>query len=195
MSCSVWQIVGKACYLIDELAMKNPHNTTKGVCNEFKRKYFAHKAGVFIYGDPSGKQQDTRSEKGYNDFKIIRNELDSFHPIERVASSHPPVVMRGNFINEIFANNFDNISINLYENSVYLKNDLLFGKEASDGTKLKEKVKGEEGTTHEKYHHFSDTMDYLICEAFKDEFRQFQSGGSILSRTPIRPIINTKSKY
>lgn len=195
MSCSVWQIVGKACYLIDELAMKNPHNTTKGVCNEFKRKYFAHKGGLFIYGDPSGKQQDTRSEKGYNDYKIIRNELDIFKPIERIGNAHPPVVMRGNFINDIFANSYADISINLFEDSVYLKNDLLFGKEASDGTKLKEKVKGEDGSTHEKYHHFSDTMDYLICEAFRSEFQQFQNGGSAMTRTPIRPNNNQPNRY
>jgi phage terminase large subunit len=170
MSCSVWQIVGKACYLIDEIAMKSPQNSTKWVCNEFKSKYFAHQGGLFIYGDPSGHNEDTRSEAGHNDYKLIMSELSMLKPTKRVASLHPPVAMRGNFINEIFANNYADISINLFENSVYLKNDLLFGKEASDGTKLKEKVKGEDGSTYEKYHHFSDTMDYLICEAFKEYY-------------------------
>jgi hypothetical protein len=195
MSCSVWQIVGKACYLIDELAMKTPQNTTKGVCNEFKRKYFAHTGGLFIYGDPSGKHEDTRTEVGYNDYTIIRNELEIFKPDLRIATSAPPVVMRGNFINEIFANNFADISILLFENSIYLKNDLLFGKEASDGTKFKEKVKGEDGSTHEKYHHFSDGMDYMICEAFKDEFQRFQKGGTALTRTPIRPFNQQPNRY
>lgn len=195
MSCSIWQIVGKACYLIDELAMKNPYNTTKGVCNEFKRKYFAHRGGLFVYGDPSGKQQDTRSEKGHNDYKIIQNELDMFKPVLRVATMHPPVAMRGNFINEIFANNYADISINLFSESVYLKNDLLFGKEASDGTKLKEKVKGEDGATYEKYFHIADSMDYMICEAFKGEFQQYQNGSGTAMRRPISQPINTKSKY
>jgi phage terminase large subunit len=195
MSCSVWQIVGKACYLIDEFAMKTPQNSTKGVCTAFKANYFAHKGGLFVYGDPSGRNEDTRSEKGYNDYKIIQSELSMFMPSLRVATLHPPVAMRGNFINEIFANNYGDISINLFENSVYLKNDLLFGKEASDGTKLKEKVKGEDGSTYEKYHHFSDTLDYLICEAFKREFSDYQNGGGVTTRTPIRRSINVNNKY
>lgn len=195
MSCSVWQIVGKACYLIDEFAMKTPQNSTKGVCTAFKSKYFAHKGGLFVYGDPSGRNEDTRSEKGYNDYKIIQSELSMFMPSLRVATLHPPVAMRGNFINEVFANNYGDISINLFENSVYLKNDLLFGKEASDGTKLKEKVKGEDGSTYEKYHHFSDNMDYLMCEAFKREFSDYQNGGGVTTRTPIRKSINQNNKY
>jgi len=195
MSCSIWQIVGKAVYLIDELAMKNPYNTTKGVCNEFKRKYFAHKGGLFVYGDPSGKNSDTRSEKGFNDFKIITNELEIFKPTLRVATLHPPVAMRGNFINEIYANNIFDISINLFENSIYLKNDMLFGKEASDGTKLKEKVKAEDGSTHEKYHHFSDTLDYLMCEAFRNEFAQYQNGSGNIMRRPVIKDLNTKNKF
>lgn len=195
MSATLWQIVGNAVYLIDEFAMKTPFNTTKGVCKAFKEKYFRHGGGLFIYGDPSGKQQDTRGEKGYNDYRIIANELESFKPVERVASAHPPVVMRGMFINDIFLNQFDNISINLFENSVYLKNDLLFGKEASDGTKLKEKVKENE-VTYEKYHHHSDSMDYFICKAFEGSFAKFQHGeGSLFNRQMGRSPINEQKKY
>lgn len=190
MSCSVWQVVGKAIYLIDEIAGKSPNNSTKSICNEFKKRYFRHVGGLFVYGDRNGKNEDTRTDKGQNDFKIISQELSVFRPVERVPTMNPSVAMRGNFINDIFANQFDDISINLYENSVYLKNDLLFGKEDSDGTKLKEKVK-ENDVTYEKYHHFSDTMDYFICKAFASSYQKFQTGDNTIFNRRIGR--NTKS--
>lgn len=175
MSASVWQVEGKMIYQIDEIAMVNPKNDTQSLCQEFIRKYNSHTSGLFIYGDPSGKNEDTRSEKGHNDYKIIMRELTKYHPSLRVASSHPPVSMRGKFINSIFESYFDELRIFINESSTYLKNDLLFGKEASDGTKLKEKIKVD-SVQYEKYHHFSDGFDYFICEAFKNSFLKYQSG-------------------
>ena len=84
--------------------------------------------------------------------------------------------MRGQFINSIFDYNFNGLYIYINEKSVYLKNDLLFGKEAADGTKHKEKVKGANGTSYEKYHHFSDNFDYFICEAWAEHFETYQNG-------------------
>lgn len=175
MSCSVWQIVGHRVYNIDEIAMRSPDNTTSKTCKEFTRRYNSHNTGLFIYGDPSGKNEDTRSEKGFNDFHIIQRELDKFNPVVRVASTHPPVHLRGQWINSAFEGNVNDLEIYINESSVFLKNDLLFGKEASDGTKLKEKVKVD-GVSYEKYHHFSDGMDYFLCEAFEDAFTTYQRG-------------------
>ena len=175
LSCSVWQMDGNTLYNIDEIVGISPNNDTKSVCREFLYRYNTHKAGLFIYGDPSGRNEDTRSEKGYNDYTIIEDELSKYKPILRVASMHPPVHMRGMFINSIFERNFNGLFIFINEKSVYLKNDLLFGKEAADGTKLKEKVKDETGS-YEKYHHMSDNMDYLLCEAWSTHFDSFQNG-------------------
>lgn len=175
MSCSVWQAEGKRVYQIDEIAMKSPDNTTSKTCQEFTRLYNSHTSGIFVYGDPAGKHEDTRSEKGFNDFFIIMRELDKFNPVLRVANSAPPVHIRGQFINSIFESDFDECSIWINEKSVHLKNDLLFGKEASDGTKLKEKVK-QDGVTSEKYHHFSDNFDYFICEYLAVSFDKYQRG-------------------
>lgn len=175
MSCSIWQIRDTQIYQIDEIAMRSPDNNTNKICKEFTRRYNNHLSGLYVYGDPAGKHEDTRSEKGFNDFVIIERELEKFNPVRRVPSSAPPVHIRGQFINSIFADNFDGLTIWINENSVYLKNDLLFGKEAADGTKHKEKVKTD-GVTHEKYHHFSDGLDYFICEAFASSFQTYQRG-------------------
>lgn len=175
MSCSVWQIVGKSCYCIDEIAMRSPVNKTDLTAREFARRYNYHKGGLFVYGDPSGRTETTSDEMGQNNFTIIMKELAKFHPKLRVASAHPPVAMRGDFINSCF-DGFTDVRIYLFEKSVYLKNDLLYGREDSDGTKFKEMHKDDNGVRSQKYHHFSDGMDYLICEAFSNEFEKYQNG-------------------
>lgn len=176
MSCTIWQLQENTAYNIDEIACSSPNNDTRSVCREIMYRYRNHRTGMFIYGDPSGRQEDTRSEQGFNDYTIIENELAQFRPELRIANAHPPVHMRGQFINSIFDYNFNGLYIYINEKSVYLKNDLLFGKEAADGTKHKEKVKGDNGTSYEKYHHHSDSFDYFICEAWNEHFETYQNG-------------------
>lgn len=172
----VWQIAGKAARQIDEVCLSNPRNNTMALCREFKKRYQGHSAGLFVYGDPSGKHSDTRSEKGYNDFKIIKNELESMHPTMRVAVKAPAVVVRGNFINLIFEQELYDISILIDERCKNTILDYNMLKEAADGTKHKEKAQ-ENGVSFEKYGHTSDANDYFLCEAFKNEFSRYLRGG------------------
>lgn len=196
MSASLWQVVGKVAYCIDEFAMVSPDNNTAGVCKEFTRRYLSHNAGLFIYGDPSGKNEDTRSEKGHNDYTVIRKDLIQFNPVSRVDSKHPPVVTRGNFINNIFQDGFEGVNIIISEKCKHFINDLLFLKEASDGTKFKEKTKDKEsGITYEKYGHFTDGFDYFICKCFNTEFLMYQNGKNPVQRSLGSNTFNSKVKY
>lgn len=177
MSLGVFQMEDKMVGQIDEIAGYTPRNTTRGVCKEFKRKYQSHNEGLFVYGDPSGKNADTRSEEGHNDYDIIRQELTQFKPIFRVASSHPSVVMRGQFINTIFEQGFDDIEIYIDESCKLTIKDLTYVMEDADGTKKKKKTTDSKTkVSYEELGHFSDLMDYFICEAFKSEFRKYQRG-------------------
>jgi hypothetical protein len=177
MTCCVWQIDGKKAYQIAEICTTTPKNTTKGVCDTFKYRFPKHETGMFIYGDPSGMKQDTRSEKGYNDYAIILNELKQYKPSLRVSKQAPPVVMRGNFINQIFEFNYANISVQIDKKCNNTISDYLYLKEDSDGTKLKEKIKNvSTGVTSEKYGHTSDANDYFLCVAFAQEFAKYQAG-------------------
>lgn len=178
MTCTIWQLSNKTGYQVGEICLSSPKNTTKDVCREFIRRYQGHASGLFIYGDPNGKQEDTRSEKGYNDFSIIMNELKDFHPNKRVANAAPAVVMRGNFINTVFEASFGGIELFIDERCDNTIADYIYLKEASDGTKLKEKAKNNDtGVTYEKYGHCSDANDYFICQAFSDEYGDYQRGG------------------
>ena len=178
VSCGIFQIEGKAMRMIGEIQLPTPNNTTKDVCKEIIRRYQGHDAGMIITGDPAGRHEDTRSEKGYNDFVIIREELRVFNPSLRVPNMAPPVVMRGNFINTIFESGYDGVTIEIGSNCSKMIADLLYGLEASDGTKLKQKVKDEStGVSYEKYHHFTDLLDYMVTVVFASEFDKYKRGG------------------
>lgn len=182
MTCTIFQLRGKKIEQIDEICAKNPYNNTPGICKLFMQKYFSHAAGVFVYGDPSGNSEDTRSEKGQNDYRIILTSLAALRPQSRVHRKAPSVAMRGNFINAIFEHEFDGISININEKCVNSISDFSYLKEDSDGTKYKQKVKDDETkVTYEKYGHCSDAFDYMITVAFAESYAKFQSGGSLKS--------------
>jgi len=189
MTCTIWQIEGKKAMQIDEITLPSPNNRTEIICKEFEKKYYNHISGVFIYGDPAGRHEDTRTEKGYNDFVIIKRGLQKFKPVERVQRSAPPVVMRGNWVNSIFAHNEGGIEIFIDEECSKTINDYLYLKEDSDGTKSKSKVKDPEtGITYEKYGHTSDANDYLLCSAFAQDFTAYQRGGKLFKPNGIMQI-------
>jgi len=178
MTLCVWHIDGKNAYQVDEICLPAPRSTTKDTCNEFKRKYTGHTGGLFIYGDPSGKKEDTRTERGHNDFSIIMSELSEFRPSLRLLTKAPSVVMRGNFLNTIFESNYDGISISIGINCKNTIADYLYIKQDSDGTKLKEKAKDmATGVTYEKYGHTSDANDYLLLYVFAAEYARYLKGG------------------
>ena len=177
-SGQVWQIIGKKALCIDEIPARYPNNTTKGVCKLFMQKYFAHKGGLFVYGDPAGKSADTRSEQGQNDFRIIQTELAAMRPQMRVHSKAPSVAMRGNWINAILSHQEGDIQIIINDSCSNTISDFSYVKEASDGTKHKEKTRdAETKVTYEKYGHMSDCADYMLTYAFANEYDLFQRGG------------------
>ncbi len=177
LPCGVFQISNKQVRLIDTILGINPRNTIKDVCNEFKRKYPTHDSGLFIYGDATSQKEDVKQEKGHNFFKLIQNELAKYRPIMRVSKSNPSIVMRGNFFNTILFSNFGDIEFIINPELKEAISDFTNTKEAADGTKDKTKVKdAKSGISYQPYGHISDLTDYLICEAFKNEYQIYQRG-------------------
>jgi hypothetical protein len=88
---------------------------------------------------------------------------------------NPPVMVRGIFINEIFAGNKD-IKIQINDKCTNFINDLIFQKEASDGGKEKKKIT-RNGSTFEEYGHLSDCFDYFLCRCFEQDFAKMKRGG------------------
>lgn len=197
LPCGIFQIQDKQIRLIDEILGINPKNTIKDVCNEFKWRYKDHKSGLFIYGDATSQKEDVKQEKGHNFFRLIAIELDSYKPTLRIGKSNPSVVMRGNFFNTILFSNFGGIEFIISSKCENAVKDFTNTKEASDGTKDKTKVKDpKSGISYQPYGHISDLTDYLVCEAFKDDYLTYQRGDvtQYVKKIGYQPI-NTKHKF
>jgi hypothetical protein len=75
------------------------HSTTKAACEEFLRRYPKHGAGVWIYGDAAGNQQQTT---GATDYDMIREHFEAQSGIKvdyRVPRANPSVRERINLTN------------------------------------------------------------------------------------------------
>lgn len=184
MTGLVFQIDGKKVMQLNEFLLPHPRNTSLAVCDEFERKYPEHSSGLYIYGDPAMLKQSTADEttvrvkeKDYSEFTKIMNRLSKYRPQLRVPRAYPPVKPRGMFMNSIFEDNYGGIEILFHEDCRKTQLDFANGKEASDGTKHKQKVKDEiTEVQYEKYHHVTDATDYMICAAFPDEFSSYLRG-------------------
>lgn len=183
MTCTIWQVVvngehRRLCQ-IDEICLSSPHNSTAATCRELASRYRSHQAGLFIYGDPAGNHQDTRTEGGSNDYTIIRRELAGFRPTVRVERQAPPVVGRGQFMNAMFSNEVAGLNIVIGTGCVKTIADYSNLKEATEGGKDKRKVTDPKtNIRYEPYGHCSDANDYLICTVLAKEFTMFMTNGS-----------------
>ncbi len=176
LPCGIFQIQGKTITMIDEIAGVNPYNTVKSVCNEIIRKYQSHTAGMFVYGDATAQKEDTKLEKGHNFYKLIIDNLEQFRPVKRVLKSNPSVVMRGNWINTVLENELGGVKVIIGEHCRFSINDLILIKEAADGTKNKEMdTDPKTKVRFQKYGHFTDLFDYIMCSAFNQEFAAYQT--------------------
>lgn len=184
MTLSIYQVVDKKVFLVDAICLKSPRNTTEQTCKEFSARYGNHASGVFVYGDPSGKREDTRSEKGHNDFRIIQSELNKYRPSMRLLNVAPSVEMSAKWINAIFFREDGGIQVIVSDKCQVAIDDFLYAKEAADGTMAKIKVKDPNtGISYEKYGHISDSFRYFMCSAFASEYAQYQKGDVVSSIT------------
>lgn len=185
ITLTIWQMEkeGNIFHLreIKEYCLKSPKNNTLAVTSEFCEDFRDHTEGIFIYGDPSGNQRDTRSQKGYNDYAIIQSTLlqNGFAFKNRVDRKAPSVVGRGNFINAMLEGkqlkSGDYIKISIDSDCKESIADMLYIKEDENGKKKKERASDPDtGQTFEKYGHTSDAMDYLICKLFEKEYAAYQ---------------------
>jgi len=180
----IFQIERKEIRMIDEIAGVSPNNTVNAVCKEIIRRYPAHVAGMFVYGDATANKEDTKMEKGYNFFRLILDYLKQYKPYNRVLTHNPSVVMRGNWINTVLEKEIGGVKIIIGDNCKKMINDLIALKEAEDGTKLKEmETDAKTKIRYQKVGHYSDLFEYIMCSAFTGEFAKWQAGDVVSNIT------------
>jgi len=191
----IHQQYGTTDVQLAEICLENPNNSTSKVCAAFlKSKFGQHEGGLFIYGDPSGKKRDTRSEEGTNDYSIILKELAKLHPQNRVATKAPPVAVRGQWITAVHEQKLDGLEFLIDESCVHTIGDYIYLKEAPDGTKLKEEAKDENtGIRYEKFGHTSDANDYYYTSAFKAQWQRYHRPPVMQLPEQIMPVRRSNS--
>jgi hypothetical protein len=97
MSSLILQRMGEELRVVGEIVIR--HSTTKEACEEFLKRYPTHAAGVMIYGDAAGNQQQTT---GATDYDMIREYFAVQSGISvdyRVPKANPSVRERINLTN------------------------------------------------------------------------------------------------
>jgi hypothetical protein len=97
MSSVIVQIVGGEVRVVDEIVLRRA--TTEQACAEFLKRYPTHTAGLHIYGDSSGNNQQTT---GCSDYEMVMQFLADnsyYKPEYRGAVANPPIQLRLNLMN------------------------------------------------------------------------------------------------
>jgi len=178
MTLIICQRVANNLFVIDEIAATEPNNSTPNICRLFLSRYKDHEGMIYVYGDPAGRHETTLTEQSVNQYSIIRKHLsDHLRVTVRIDKKAPAVELRGQFINEIFKNQFGGIRVFIDEKCIHMVDDFMYTQAAADGTKFKERVRDQEtNLIHEKFGHFSDAFDYLMCKMFKEEWYAYKRG-------------------
>jgi hypothetical protein len=181
MTLNVWQLFARPggfdAVQLAEFTPGSPANNTPAVMQLFlDSKFGEHEAEIFIYGDPAGKHEDTRSEKGHNDFTLVLKALEDFPQVtKRVGLSAPSVSMRCLWINTLLELKDSTISLFFDKGCRNTLQDYQKVKKGADGTKEKKRVRdAATGISYEPYGHTSDANDYFLCKVFASAYKAFQ---------------------
>lgn len=178
MTLDIWQgdTEAKTAGQIDEICLADPHNTLKHTIAEFVRRYPNNGLTLFIYGDATSKKADVKLEKGVNFFVLIENQLieRGYTVVRKVPAANPNVDLRCNWMNAVFGEQLDGITLTISDKCTKTIDDYKYLKQASDGSKLKEKEKHPvTGIPFEKYGHNTDANDYFLTQFFYNSFSNF----------------------
>jgi len=161
---------------IDEICLIDPRNTLGDTLKEFVERYPKNGNTIFVYGDATSKKADAKLEKGKNFYTLIENFLKQkdYTILLRVPPSNPNVEIRMNWLNTVFSG-AQGITIEIDKNCEKTIADYNYLKQASDGTKHKEKVRNKiTNVTYEKYGHNTDANDYFYTYVFAENFDQYR---------------------
>jgi len=181
--------------MIREYAFKSPKNTTEHICNAICHEFADHTSGMFIYGDPRGMNEDTRSEKGHNDYTVILRCLRKFSPTLRVQLKADHVKTRIGFINAIFRGAIEDLLFRCSLTCNKSIDDWQFIKEDAEGVKFKQLwTDPSTGVRSQRFGHMSDLFEYFICVCFQRQYQKYQYGGADAPKRIVAKIRN-KNMY
>jgi len=163
-------------YVLDEITMRNPLNTTEACTDEFLNRYKdLIQPPLFIYGDASGRARNPLNN--LNNYEIIEAILAPYLNANsiRVPKANPQLLKRRQWINRVLRGEYP-IDIYIDKKCVNLIEDFENVLEDKDGKPLKViKRDKETGTSYEKHGHLSDSFCYFIIECFKGYYETYEA--------------------
>lgn len=168
---------------IKEYCLEHPLSTTKAVCTALAHDlrsgiYAGHRAGLFYYGDASGKSKSTLSNEDFrHNYDIVENILGPWlnNGSDRVLRRNPPHVKARDFMNDIFAHKMP-IEVSFDEEMHTTVRDLVNLKQGADGGILKVMVKDRKtGISYEQWGHCAQAVYYLVIAAFPDIYAEHET--------------------
>ena len=166
---------------LQEICLKEPLSTVEFTCHALARelrtgKYKGHRAGMFTYGDASGKNRDSNSHSEiYHKYDMIDRELRPWlsPQSDKVLRVNPPHVIVRDFYNAGLRGRLKHY-YSFHPSMVNTIGDMTNVKTNADGGILKVKIKdATTGIPYEPYGHCLQASYYLTCSAFADEFATF----------------------
>ena len=164
--------------LIDELPLTDPNNSAKAAGKQLALwlNEYLYELPVYLYGDPTTKNRNTidPSKRSFYDLFVGELKRFGFEVKDRFFKKAPVVIATGQFINDVFEEQYPHIRIVIGEQCPTSINDFIDSKEDINGGILKVRTKNKDGQTYEKNGHFSDCFRYFICKAFEKEFKEYK---------------------
>lgn len=168
-------------HYLKELCLAHPLADTQSICEAFMREtvegmFAGHKAGVFYYGDASGKNKTPVVTQGIrHNYDIVQRVLRvHLHNLsDRVIRRNPNHGIVRGFCNAYLGGKLP-LWVTFDPGMTHTIQDMVHVKEAADGGILKVMKKDTEtGVTSEKYGHCLQAHYYLTVGAFPQLFDRF----------------------
>lgn len=177
LTCNVFQVQNGNIRQVNEIMLKDPHNTLKDTCEEVLRLYDNNSHGLFVYGDATSKKQDTKLVKGQNFYLLIKGYLSKMKPTFRVPRSNPSVLMSRNFTNEILAGEVEGVTFGVDSRCRNSINDYQYCTEDENGKVNKKVIRDKvTGQSYQEFGHCCDVLRYILTAIFIDKYKNFQKG-------------------
>lgn len=166
---------------LKEYCLEHPFNKTESVCKAFLKDvnegmFKGHQAGIFVYGDYSGKTGRTTEMEGIrNDYDVVWHILGRFfgHGSDRVLPN-PLHYKVSRWMNACFGG-FTNVEICFDPSMINTNRDYQTVKEDADGSMLKEYATDRvTGKRYEKNGHCAQASYYIATSLFRDSFDAYK---------------------
>ena len=166
---------------LQELCLAHPYADTSSLALAVRReltdgRYKGHEAGLFYYGDASGKNKTTQVVQGIrHNYDIVQRDMRPFlhNNSDRVLRRNPPHTIVRDFGNAALRGDLP-MRIVIHRSMAKTTMDMIEVKEDADGGILKITAKDPAtGVTYEKYGHCLQAFYYGVVGAFPSLFDRF----------------------